>query len=125
MHSSIYIYMFQILKNKRFNLFSITLCVQLFYIILYTEDEHFAKTLYEDLGLLPCTFLLFLDRLADTGLQEDWVHADKMRQLDLVCIHDPYAVLIRICRPNDILLCRFILEKDLKSAPDRISIKFD
>lgn len=73
MYLSIYIYIIKILKNKRFNLFSNTLCVQLFYIILYTEDEHFAKTLYEDLGLLPCTFLLFLDRLADTGLQEDRV----------------------------------------------------
>ena len=78
MHSSIYIYMFQTLKNKRFNLFSITLRVQLFYIILYTEDEHFAKTLYEDFGFLPCAFLLFLNRLADAGLQEYRIHADKM-----------------------------------------------
>ena len=70
--------MFQILKNKRFNLFSITLRVQLFYIILYTEDEHFAKTLYKDLRLFPRTFLLFLGRLADAGLKEDRVHADKM-----------------------------------------------
>ena len=52
--------MFQILKNKRFNLFSITLRVQLFYIILYTEDEHFAKTLYHDLRLLLGTVGLIL-----------------------------------------------------------------
>lgn len=47
-----------------------TLCVQLFYIILYAEDEHFVKTLYEDLGFLPGAFLLFLSRLADAGLKE-------------------------------------------------------
>ena len=67
MHSSIYIYMFQILKNKRFNLFSNTLCVQLFYIILYTEDEHFAKTIYKQLRCRRDILLADLDILLQIG----------------------------------------------------------
>ena len=108
MHSSIYIYMFQILKNKRFNLFSITLRVQLFYIILYTEDEHFAKTLYEDLGFLPGAFLLFLSRLADAGLKEDRVHADKVL-LYMVHVVASDRVQICVCRPDNVLFCRLVL----------------
>ena len=110
LYISINIYIIQVLKNKRFNLFPDPFRVQLFYNILHTEYEHFAKALYEDLCLFAGAFLLLLSSLADTQLEKDRVHADKMRYLDLFYIPDPDDVSIRIRSSNNVLLSRFVLQ---------------